>query len=123
MYSPIAAMKKGWLPQLAVSSIMTFGPNRPCHSDTSDERTHCRWPRPDLTALAKSMAKVGGAWLSFFGNNEIDAVLRQAGFSSVVHFGPKEAQERYLRGRTDGSRLPAYFRLAKAINGSASAQA
>lgn len=76
-----------------------------------------------VNALAAGTARVGEPWLSFFEANEMDAILRQAGFSSVVHFGPKEAQERYLRGRTDGSRLPAYFRMAKAINGPASAQA
>jgi methyltransferase (TIGR00027 family) len=70
-----------------------------------------------VTALATGTAKVGEPWLSFFEAAEMETVLRQAGFSSVVHFGPDDASNRYLRNRTDGSRLPAYFRMAKATTG------
>jgi hypothetical protein len=48
---------------------------------------------------------------------EMEALLRQVGFASVVHFGPEEATERHLRGRIDGSGVPGYFRMAKAMTG------
>jgi methyltransferase (TIGR00027 family) len=70
-----------------------------------------------VDALAAGTARVGEPWLSFFEPADMEAVLRRAGFSSVVHFGPREATERYLRGRTDDLRLPAYFRMAKATTG------
>jgi hypothetical protein len=60
-------------------------------------------------------------WLSFFEADEMEAVLRRAGFSSVEHFGREEATARYLRGRADGSRLPGYSRIAKATTGPADA--
>jgi methyltransferase (TIGR00027 family) len=65
-------------------------------------------------SLAEASAKVGEPWLSFFTSDDMQDVLAQAGFRSVQHFGPAEAFDRYLRGRTDGARLPGYFRMAKA---------
>jgi methyltransferase (TIGR00027 family) len=59
-------------------------------------------------------AKLGEPWLSFFTSDDMQHALTQAGFTSVEHFGPAEAFDRYLRGRTDGSRLPGHFRMAKA---------
>jgi O-methyltransferase involved in polyketide biosynthesis len=70
-----------------------------------------------VNALAAGTARVGEPWLSYFDQAEMEAILRRAGFSSVAHFGPEEAHERYLRGRTDGSRLPGYFRMAKGTTG------
>jgi methyltransferase (TIGR00027 family) len=67
-----------------------------------------------VAALATNSAKLGEPWLSFFEAAEMEAVLRQAGFSAVEHFGREEAYQRYLLGRTDGCRLPGYFRMAKA---------
>ena len=74
-----------------------------------------------VTTLTANSAKLGEPWLSFFERPEMEGILRQAGFSSVVHFGPEEAFDRYLRGRTDGSRLPGYFRMVKAATGAAPA--
>jgi methyltransferase (TIGR00027 family) len=65
-------------------------------------------------SLAEASAKVGEPWLSFFTSEDMQEALTQAGFRSVEHFGPAEAFDRYLRGRTDGARLPGYFRMAKA---------
>jgi methyltransferase (TIGR00027 family) len=67
-----------------------------------------------VEALAAGAARVGEPWLTFFTGAEMEAALRQAGFGVVEHLGPEEASARYLRGRTDGSRLPGYFRMAKA---------
>jgi hypothetical protein len=46
--------------------------------------------------------------------DDMSDALTQAGFRSVEHFGPAEALDRYLRGRTDGARLHDHHRLAKA---------
>jgi hypothetical protein len=40
--------------------------------------------------------------------------LLKVGFGGIVHFGPEEAANRYLRGRSDGLLLPAYFRMVHA---------
>jgi len=53
-------------------------------------------------------------WLSFYEPAEMERVLVDAGFGDIVHFGTEEATARYLRGRADGLRLPAYFQMIKA---------
>src|SRR5262249_28473810 len=67
-----------------------------------------------VTTLAARAAEVGEPWLSFFEPRDLETYLRQIGFGQVDHFGPEQATERYLLGRTDGLRLPAYFRMIKA---------
>jgi methyltransferase (TIGR00027 family) len=67
-----------------------------------------------LTSSAEGAAKVGEPFISFFTADDMQHALTQAGFTSVEHFGPAEAFDRYLRGRTDGARLPGHFRMAKA---------
>jgi len=67
-----------------------------------------------VTALAAQAAAVGEPWLSFFEPGDLEAHLRQMGFGKVFHFGPQQATERYLLGRTDGLRPPAYFRMISA---------
>jgi hypothetical protein len=52
--------------------------------------------------------------MSFFTSDGMQHALTQAGFASVEHVGPARAFDRYLRRRTDGARLPAHFRMAKA---------
>jgi hypothetical protein len=53
-------------------------------------------------------------WLSFYQPADMARVLVDAGFRDIVHFGAQDATERYLRGRADGLRLPAYFQMIKA---------
>jgi hypothetical protein len=65
----------------------------------------------NVTALAAGAAAVGEPWLSFFEPEELEAHLKQMGFVKVVHFGPRQATERYLLSRTDGLRIPAYFHM------------
>ena len=63
----------------------------------------------------KDRAKAAGEpWLSFFEPDELGAQLGRMGFAEVLHFGPEQATERYLLGRTDGLRLPAYFQMINA---------
>jgi methyltransferase (TIGR00027 family) len=66
-----------------------------------------------LRALADASAKVGEPFLSFFQPKYLADELQRLGFRAITHFGPAEAAK-YLAGRTDGMRLPAYFRMIKA---------
>jgi len=67
-----------------------------------------------VTALAARAAAVGEPWLSFFEPDEMEAHLREMGFGEVFHLDQQRATERYLLGRTDDLRLPAYFHMIKA---------
>ena len=67
-----------------------------------------------VTAFAERNGTAGEPWLGYFEPAEMERHLLAAGFSKVVHFGPKEATERYLRGRGDGLCMPAYFSMIKA---------
>jgi hypothetical protein len=52
--------------------------------------------------------------LSYYEPVEMEHQLRVAGFGNIVQFGPEEATERYLRGRSDALQLPVYFRMIHA---------
>ena len=67
-----------------------------------------------VTAFAERNGAAGEPWLGYFEPAEMERHLLAAGFSRIVHFGPKEATERYLRGRGDGLCMPAYFSMIKA---------
>ena len=67
-----------------------------------------------VTAFAERNGAAGEPWLSYFEPAEMERHLLVAGFGRVVHFGPEEATERYLRGRGDGLCMPAYFHMIKA---------
>jgi hypothetical protein len=66
-----------------------------------------------LRALADASAKVGEPFFSFFQPEYLAKELQRLGFCAVTHFGPEEAAATYLAGRTDGMRLPAYFRMIR----------
>jgi methyltransferase (TIGR00027 family) len=67
-----------------------------------------------VTALAEGAARVGEPWLTFFKPVDLEKHLRRIGLEEIVHFGADEASTSYLAERTDGLRLPAYFRMIKA---------
>ena len=67
-----------------------------------------------VCTLAARAAEVGEPWLSFFEPVDLQTHLRDIEFGHIFHFGPQQATERYLLGRTGGLRLPAYFRMIKA---------
>ena len=67
-----------------------------------------------VRALADGTARIGEPWLSFFTAADMDDALRQSGFHTISHFGLDEAYDRYLKGRSNGSHLPGYFRMAQA---------
>jgi methyltransferase (TIGR00027 family) len=70
----------------------------------------------DEAALVTGQAEryEGEPWLSFFEPMEMEHHLCDAGFGEIVHFGDREATERYVRERGDGLRLPAHFHMIKA---------
>jgi methyltransferase (TIGR00027 family) len=68
-------------------------------------------------SLATGSAKVGEPWLSYFEPQQLAEHLQRLGFHAIRHFGPAEAATRYLANRTDGMRLPAYFRMIVAEAG------
>lgn len=70
--------------------------------------------REILTSVAARAASVGEPWLSFFEPEEMEALLKQASFSDVHCCGPAEISEKYLSGRADGLRMPAYSRFVEA---------
>ena len=69
-------------------------------------------------ALVQGLAERASAshepWFSFYEPARMERILLDAGFGDTVHSGTEEATERYLRSRTDGLRLPAYFQMIKA---------
>jgi len=66
-------------------------------------------------SLASASANVGEPWLCFYTFDEMTENLKTAGFGSVELFSPERAHSRYLAGRSDGARLPGYFRMVKAM--------
>lgn len=70
-----------------------------------------------VTAAAAAAASMGEPWLSFFDPEDLETNMTEIGFEQIVHFGSEEATERYLIDRSDGLRLPGYFRMIKACVG------
>ena len=70
-----------------------------------------------VNALAALAAEAGEPWLSFFEPEEMEKHLKQMGFGIIHHLGPEQASKRYLLGRADGLRLPAYFHMVNAVVG------
>jgi methyltransferase (TIGR00027 family) len=66
-------------------------------------------------ALAERSARSGEPWLSYFTPAGMEEIFRQVGCKVIEHFGAVEATSRYLQGRTDGSRVAAYFGMVKAV--------
>src|SRR5271165_6410731 len=67
-----------------------------------------------VKALADRAASPGEPWLSLFAPEEFRPLLREAGFGARLLFGAAQANERYLAGRVDGLRVPAYFHMVTA---------
>ena len=65
--------------------------------------------------LAERSARGGEPWLSYFTPADMEKIFRQVGCKGLEHFGAAEATSRYLQGRTDGSRVAAYFGMVKAV--------
>ncbi len=66
-----------------------------------------------VEALAERARLVGEPWIGFYEPAELERQLLDAGFDGIVHFGPRDAADHYLRGG-DKVLLPAYFRMIHA---------
>jgi methyltransferase (TIGR00027 family) len=78
------------------------------------------WTIPEADAvianvLGERSARSGEPWLSYFTPADMEEILRQVGWKAIEYFGAAEATSRYLQGRTDGSRVAAYFGMVKAV--------
>ena len=100
--TPRCARCAMWPLRLRPGANWSFTSSEPPTTLTSDE-----------AALVAGQAEryKGEPWLSYFEPLEMERHLRDAGFRGIVHFGDQEATERYLRGRSDGLRLPAHFHM------------
>lgn len=73
--------------------------------------------RESLMRVIRWSETVGEPWLSFYMPSEMEDRLREAGFSSVTHFGPPDAAERYLRGHPGGFPTPPGLTMVTARTG------
>ncbi len=65
-------------------------------------------------ARGRHVASIGEPWLTYFDPVSLAGDLRRMGFRLVEDFGPKEANERYFKGRTDGLYIRGSGRLMTA---------
>jgi methyltransferase (TIGR00027 family) len=88
-----------------VTLILEFA-RSPTELDREDAET--------VKLTAEGTARLGEPWLTFFGLNEMEDVLRSSGFNEIRHFDPATAHARYLHHRTDGAELSGFARLTRA---------
>jgi methyltransferase (TIGR00027 family) len=68
--------------------------------------------RARFDALAGRVAAAGEPWRTFFEPAELEATLRQAGFTTIDDLDADALNSRYFVGRTDGLRIDGVGRLA-----------
>lgn len=71
-------------------------------------------PGPQADALKEKLAPLGLRFATFFTPLEMTRLLAAAGFESIRHLAPAEADAVYFAGRTDGLRAPTIERLVVA---------
>ncbi len=74
-------------------------------------------PGPEADALKEKLAPMGLQFATFFTPLEMTRQLAAAGFESIRHLTPAEADAVYFAGRTDGLRAPTLERLVVATTG------
>jgi methyltransferase (TIGR00027 family) len=67
-----------------------------------------------VNAIAEGTAAMGEPWLSYFSFDEMEAVLRGCGFTTLERFGAVEAVTRYALRRS--TPIPGYFRMITATS-------
>jgi methyltransferase (TIGR00027 family) len=73
--------------------------------------------RQRFDVIAGQVAAAGEPWLTFFEPSDLDAKLRQTGFSDVQNIDAAALNDRYFSSRTDGLRIEgvgAFARTARA---------
>ena len=68
-----------------------------------------------LMMAAHKAAEVGEPWLSTVRPDDLEAKLREMGFSDIMRLTPEEAHERYLKNRRDGLQVRRGEQLMRAI--------
>jgi methyltransferase (TIGR00027 family) len=66
-------------------------------------------------AAADYVANLGEPWITFFEPSELQARLRQTGFSEATLFGAAEANQRYFAARRDGFRVSGSHLMAALV--------
>lgn len=74
-------------------------------------------PSPQSDALKEKLAAFGLQFATFFTPLEMTRLLAAAGFESIRHLAPAEADAAYFEGRADGLRAPTLERLVVATMG------
>jgi methyltransferase (TIGR00027 family) len=70
---------------------------------------------PAESALADQAAAVGEPWLSYFTPKELEATLRDLGFSKIIFLSRDEAMRRYYADRRDGLVPPRRISIVRAV--------
>jgi methyltransferase (TIGR00027 family) len=65
--------------------------------------------------LAERAAQMGEPWVSYFMPAEMEALLRQCGFSTVEFLDREEAMRRYYQDRADGLEAPRRVSICRAV--------
>jgi len=71
-------------------------------------------PGPEAEAEKKLAAARNVDFSTFFTPDEMNRMLREAGFAQIENFLPEQANKAYFRGRSDGLRAPTLERLVSA---------
>lgn len=97
----------GDLATLARGSEVTFTYSEP--PDLSDEVVREFWEKAKPIAAA-----AGESFIGYYTEEEMDALVRRAGFTQIEHHPIEQLDELYFRGRSDGLRLCPIERLLTA---------
>lgn len=65
--------------------------------------------------ISASVEAMGEPWRTFYDPEVLVKKLKAMGFSNIPFLTPEDAEENYLKGRTDGLRAPKRGRLASAV--------
>lgn len=109
-----------YLSEAAVMETLRFIASLPAGSEvvfdfTVPASSLSRTRQAGRASAAAYVAKLGEPWITFFEPRELASRLQNRGFSKAVLFGPREAQERYFRGRTDGFRAAGSHLMAAVV--------
>jgi methyltransferase (TIGR00027 family) len=67
-----------------------------------------------LKERMEKLKEVGEPWQSFFTMDEMESILRKAGFTEIDDLGPAEINGRYFTGRKDGLMVGTVGRVVRA---------
>ena len=71
--------------------------------------------RESVRKASQYVASIGEPWLTRYSPEELEASLRDIGFSQVTYFSNELANQRYLKNRSDGLSLNPLIQMMSAI--------